>query len=93
MLTKNRKTALDIKSQHLILKRAIITILITVVYIVLTEIPLPFIHLRPLVTLIENPNMQSFQLLSMLGGGNLTQMSILLIGYMPYITCQLSCNC
>lgn len=89
LLTKNRKTALDIKSQHLILKRAIITILITIVYIVLTEIPLPFIHLRPLVTLIENPNMQSFQLLSMLGGGNLTQMSILLIGYMPYITCQL----
>lgn len=84
-----RRNKLDLNNQHIILKRIINTLLITLVYIMLTEIPLPYMHLHPLVKLMENPNIQSFQLLTVLAGGNITQGSILLIGLMPNITVQL----
>lgn len=80
---------LKLSKQHIILKRALITILITIVYITLTEIPLPYLNLVSITELMSKPQIKSLQILSILTGGNIQQGSIMMVGFMPFITIQL----
>lgn len=85
----SRKNKLAIHNQHLVLKRALVTIAITLAFITMTEIPLPYINVAPLLLGMTHQKMQSFQMLSILSGGNLQQGSIMMIGLMPFIMIQL----
>ena len=84
-----RSNALSIQHQHLILKRAIVTLIITLVYITLTEIPLPYVNIAPLMVAMSAQKARTLQMLTILAGGNIQQGSIMMIGLMPFIMVQL----
>lgn len=83
-----RKNQLALNKQHLILKRALVTAAITIVYVVLTEIPLPYINIQIVDKLMQNPKLKILQVLTLMTGGSLQQGSLMLVGLMPFILVQ-----
>lgn len=83
-----RKNKLEINGRHIILKRALVTIAITIAYIILTEIPLPYLNIVIIDKLMKNPKLKVLQVLTLMTGGSLQQGSIMMAGLMPFIMVQ-----
>ena len=79
----------DINQKHLIIKRGLVTFLITIAYIAMATIPLPFINQAVFHNIIHDNHLQILQTINLLDGSNIQQGSILMIGIMPFITVQL----
>lgn len=84
-----RETELDIRKQHIIAKRMFVTVCITIVFIAITKIPLPFLDNALLLKTMQHHSNQLTQMLSIVAGGNIQEGSIFLVGLTPYITVQL----
>lgn len=84
----NNFEMIDVTQRHLVIKRGLITFLITLIYIALSTIPLPCLNNNVLANVLTY-HARSLQIISLLDGSNLRQGSILMIGLMPFITIQL----
>lgn len=82
------KNKLALNKQHIILKRALVTLAITITYVVLTEIPLPYLNVVIIGKLMSNPKLKVLQVLTLMTGGSLQQGSLMMAGLMPFIMVQ-----
>lgn len=82
------KNKLALNQQHIILKRALVTLAITITYVVLTEIPLPYLNVVIIGKLMQNPKLKVLQVLTLMTGGSLQQGSLMMAGLMPFIMVQ-----
>lgn len=71
------------------LKRCVVSIIIAVVYISLSQIPLPFVNLNVVQQVMHNTNFKVLQIISSLSGGNINNLSILSVGLTPFIVVQM----
>lgn len=74
---------------NLLLKRIGVALLIVVAYVALSCLKLPGIHPSVLTKLLNEKSSQNLSLLMMLAGGNLTNGSVVLVGFMPFILVQM----
>ena len=87
--SRNNFVMNDVTQRHLTLKRGLITFFITIVYIALSTIPLPYLHQDMLYNLMQHQHLQALELINLFDGSNLQQGSLMMIGFMPFITIQL----
>lgn len=76
-------------SNSLGLKRCLVSIIIATIYIVLSQIPLPFVNLNVIQQVMHDNNFKMLQIISSLSGGNLNNLSILSVGLTPFIVVQM----
>ena len=74
---------------NLLLKRIGVALLIVIAYVALSQLKLPGIHTGVLTKLLNQKSSQDLSLLMMLAGGNLTNGSVVLVGFMPFILVQM----